>query len=376
VGKKSHRRGSKPGSAAKTDPLERALAATWRAIARGEILNAELHVSSLLSVVYRDEADDEQDELLDAFIDLALEQEPEPVGAAFLRLLAALGPRAAKRAAVAALAELTDDGIYPPEWVTEIGKPAPGRAWHSYDVYGDRETVAVTFGYPGEAEHVVLVGLDYAELPAAAIVMVGEDAAGVLKRLRDSLEPYERLEEITLAAARQRIERPLASAEAEDTGVDLDTASVLNLPVARSRVRRLPSEPAEIIAGCTAAGRAASVDEFLRSPQAAEAGDPEVARFWAQVLTGYNGRFPGIEPERAGPLTLIAMLLGHAATTFTLSAAQRTGQAAAVIAWVRWSAARRGLSDQDTEHLVESAVKTLGEFPETYDDAESAAIRG
>jgi hypothetical protein len=186
---KSHRRGSKPGSAAKTDPLDRALASTWRSIARGEIISAELQVSSLLSVTDLHAADEEQGErLLAALIEMALEQ-PGPVAAAFLRLLAALGPRAAKRAAVAALAELTDAGVYPPEWVTEIGKPAPGRAWRLYDVYGDRETVAVTFSYPGEAEHLLLVGLDYAELPAAALVGMGEDAAGVLKELQDSLEP-------------------------------------------------------------------------------------------------------------------------------------------------------------------------------------------
>ena len=41
----------------------------------------------------------------------------------------AMGTQATKRAASRALAELTSEGIYPPEWVTEIGKATPDRAW-------------------------------------------------------------------------------------------------------------------------------------------------------------------------------------------------------------------------------------------------------
>lgn len=374
MGEKSRRQGPNAGSAS-TDPLDRALDATWRSIAAGDIFNAELHASALLSLASSDEIADEQDEnLIAAFIDIALEQQRGPVAAAFLRLLAALGPRAVKREASAALAELTQGGIYPPGWVTDIGKPALGQAWRTYDVYGDRETIVITFRYPGQPEHGILFGLDYAEEPAVAMVAALEDAAQVCEKLRGSLDPHERFEEITPVDARHRIEEPLARVEAGATGIFLDANSTILLPAARLRVRRLPNEPART-PGYTAADRVAVVKEFLHGPQAAEAGDQEVARFWAEVLTGYSSRFPGVEPGRAGPLTLMAALLGHALITFSLTAAQRAGQAAAVTAWMRWSATRADLDAPATERLLDSAGSTLDKFAEDYDDAESEAAR-
>src|SRR6266513_5508952 len=97
---------------------------------------------------------------------------PSPVSsararlAALLRLLMTLGTTATRRAASRALAELTGEGIYPPEWVTEIGKAAPGQAWRRYDVFGDDEAIAVTFSY-GEAEHGIVVQVDLAGIPVA-----------------------------------------------------------------------------------------------------------------------------------------------------------------------------------------------------------------
>ena len=51
-----------------------------------------------------------------------------------------LGSRSVKRAASQALADFTEDGIYPPGWVTSIGKPTPGRAWRKYDVFGEQRS--------------------------------------------------------------------------------------------------------------------------------------------------------------------------------------------------------------------------------------------
>ena len=75
----------------------------------------------------------------------------------------------------------------------------------------------------------------------------------------------------------------------------------------------------------TAADRAAAVDEFMKSPQAAEAvaADEESTRFWAEVLTGYSGRIPGEPPDQVGPRKLAHILLGHVPNTFVLSPAQR-----------------------------------------------------
>jgi hypothetical protein len=355
--------------------FDRALAELWAAIAAGDVLRAELQTSAFAALPFRaSDQDAESEAFVDALIDAAMEQQYGPVSAAFMRLLMTLGPRIVKRAAGEALAELTGDGVYPPEWVTGIGKPVPGQAWRVYDVFGDRESVVVTFSYPGETEHALLAGVDLAGLPSASVVGVTSDAAGLLKTIRDAVEPFERFDEISLADARRRIEVPLAHA-GEDQGIELDLASVMQVPIARSRVRRLPSGDAGAVSVYTAADRAAAVDEFLRGPQAAEAGNPEVARFWAEVLTGYSSRLPGEPPALVGPLKLAAMLLGHTASTFTLSAAQREGLEAAVSAWVRWTAVRRDLDEAAAERLLTKLPEILDEFQTAYDDPDSAAAR-
>jgi hypothetical protein len=357
------------------DALDQTLAEIWETIAAGDVLRAEQQVSAMVSLpLLSGGADEESEILVDALIDAAMQQQYGPVGAAFLRLLMSLGPRVVKRAASTALAELTDEDVYPPEWVTGIGKVVPGQAWRAYDVFGDRETVIVTFSYPGESEHGLLVGVNLAASPTVSVVGVSADAANLLKMAQEALEPYERFEEIPLADARRRIEGPLADI-GDNPYIELDLEAVMYVPVARSRMRRLPSGAAEPATTYTAGDRTAAVDEFLRSSWVAEAGDPVVARFWAEVLTGYSGRRAGQQPGLVGPYRLAVMLLGHAANTFTLTAAQRAGMQAAVTAWVRWAAAYRDLGEAATDHLLAKLPEIFEEFPAAYDDPVSVANR-
>jgi hypothetical protein len=69
------------------------------------------------------------------------------------------------------------------------------------------------------------------------------------------------------------------------------------------------------------------------------------------------------------------MLLGHAASTFTLSAAQREGLAAAVGAWVRWTAVRRDLDEPAADRLLTKLPEILDKFQAAYDDPDSAVAR-
>ena len=107
--------------------------------------------------------------------------------------------------------------------------------------------------------------------------------------------------------------------------------------MARSRVHRLPEGDGGTRAVYTAADRAAAVEEFMASPEAAEAvaADEASTRFWAEVLTGYSGRIPGEPPDQVGPRKLAHILLGHVPNTFVLTPAQRGHLEPAVTAWVR-----------------------------------------
>ena len=230
-----------------------------------------------------------------------------------------LGSPATKRSASQALAQLTEAGIYPPDWVTAAGKAVPDRAWRRYDVFGDDEAIAVTFRY-GEAEHGVVGQIDLTGIPVAIAVGVAGNATSLIEAMNREDDPFDRTEEIGLAEARRRLEAPLARCDDEaDQGVSVDT--VAYLPVARSRVRRLPAEGAAALPVFTAADRAAAVEDFLKSPLAADAvaADEDTARFWAEVLTGYSSRLAGEPPSQVGPRKIAHLLLGHVPNTFSLS---------------------------------------------------------
>ncbi len=264
----------------------------------------------------------------------------------------ALGTAKTKKAASRALAELTGAGIYPPDWVTEIGKPVPGQAWRRYDVFGDDEAVLVTFSY-GEVEHAVVVQVDLTGIPVATAAGVAPDPASLIEAINRNSDGVR-----------------ASGADQPDRGAPPDGrpgGPVRGGSGASHRYRHPPAprpdpDPPPARRGVRprppssrAADRAAAVDDFMKSPLAADAvaADEESTRFWAQVLTGYSSRIDGEAPAQVGPRKLAHLLLGHVATTFDLSPAQRQHLEPAVTAWVRWSAAYRDLSEAATAHLLE-----------------------
>jgi hypothetical protein len=346
------------------------------AVASGDPLKAELETATFMAIPNATgEATPGQVETFIAkvMVDGAVNLRT-PDGAALLRLLASLGSPATKRAASQGLGKLTQGGVYPPDWVTEAGKPVPGRAWRRYDVFGDDEAVAVTFSY-GEAEHAIVARVDLTGYPTAVVLGVTPNAADVIEGMTHDDE-FERVESISLAEARRRLEEPLDRYEADPVpGGSPDT--VIFLPVMRSRVRRLPAGDGSPAPSFTADDRQAAVDEFLSSPLAAEAvaADEAATRFWAEVLTGYSSHVPGEPPGQVGPRKLTHILLGNVPSIFTLTPAQRHHLEPAVTAWIRWSAARRGLDDQATAHLIERLPGVFSRFDQAYDDDSAALAR-
>jgi hypothetical protein len=351
--------------------VDRMMGSLWQAVASGDLLRAELEAATCLALprVGRLAPDDARAFISKVLVDEAIRQ-PSEEGAAMLRLLMSLGSPTTKRAASQALGRLTEAGIYPPDWVTEAGKAVPAAAWRRHDVFGDDEAIAVTFRY-GDAEHAIVGQVDRTGIPIAVAVGVAANAAGLVEAMQPKDDPFDRVEEISLAEARRRLEAPLARGDEEaDAGASVDT--VAYLPLARSRVRRLPAEDAGALPVFTAADRAAAVDEFLKSPLA---GDEDTTRFWAEVLTGYSSRLPGEAPGEVGPRKIAHLLLGHVPNTFSLSDAQRRHLEPVVTAWIRWSAEHRGLDEAATARLAESLPETLGRFGEAYDDPDATTAR-
>jgi hypothetical protein len=363
--------------------VERVMSSLWAGIAAGDPLRAELETATCMAiprVAGQLDADETEKFISTVLVDGAVRRRT-PDGAALIRLLMTLGTQDTKRAASRALAELTGAGIYPPDWVTGVGKVTPGQAWRRYDVFGDDEAIAVTFGY-GEAEHGIVVQVDLTGIPVATAIGVSSNAARLIEAITSDNEEFDRSEQISLAEARRRLFEPL-DRTGSDPNPDLSADTLAYLPIARTRVRRLPADAEDAgQAGSglvfTAADRAAAVDEFMKSPLAAEAvaADEESTRFWAEVLTGYSGRVPGEPPAQVGPRKLAHILLGHVPNTFVLSPAQRSHLEPAVTAWVRWSADHRDLGEAGTTMLMEQVPRVLARFGQAYDDPDAVAIRG
>ncbi len=365
-----------PGRAAPAARDE--LAGLLTAISAGDPLRAELETASWMGLPHAVGKADPED--AEAFVQEMLVQgavrKRTPEAAALLRVLMSLGTPATRRAASQGLARLTNAGIYPPDWVTQVSKPVPVQAWRRYDLFGDDEFIAMTFGY-GEAQHGIVVQVDLTGLPMAVMVGVVADPARLIEAMNREDDPFERHEGIGLAEARRRTEAPLARCDQEpNPGVSRDT--LLYLPIARSRVRRLPADGAEQATVFTAADRAAVVDDFLNSPLAAEAlaADPGSTRFWAEVLTGYSSRITGEPPGQVGPRKLAHILLGHVPNAFTLSPAQREHLEPALTAWTRWAAQHQGLDEAATARLTERVPQVVSRFDKAYDDPEAVASRG
>jgi hypothetical protein len=219
--------------------------------------------------------------------------------------------------------------------------------------------------------------VDLTGIAITTAIGVATNAANLIEAVRREDDEFDRAEQISLAEARRRMEEPLARCEEQaDPGLSTDT--VAYLPIARTRIRRLPAEDGYQRPEFTAADRAAAVDDFMKSPLAADAvaADEESTRFWAEVLTGYSSRVPGEPPALVGPRKLAHILLGHVVNSFDLSPAQRQHLEPAVTAWILWSAGHRELTETQTARLVEQLPVTFGRFDEAYGDPDSATIRG
>src|SRR6202044_2046494 len=103
--------------------IERMMGSLWRAVAAGDVLRAELETATCMALprVGQLAPGDAQAFISKVLVEEAIRQ-PSADGAAMLRLLMALGSPATKRSASQALGQLTEAGMYPPDWVTGAGK--------------------------------------------------------------------------------------------------------------------------------------------------------------------------------------------------------------------------------------------------------------
>jgi hypothetical protein len=344
-------------------------------MAAADPLNAELLAATLLAMPYRHGGNRQTGTMFIAMLIEAAGNAPGPAAAGLLRGLAAVAPPDLRRRAVAALGAVTGAGHYPPEWAAQLGRAEPREAWRRFDVYGDSETIAVNYSY-GDTEHAVLVQVDRSREPTVLDAMVAGDVAALRTMLDADDDPLVGVESISLAEARARLTDALARDELADRG-ELNDRTVIALPIARSRLRRLPAgvdRPAPRT--YDAADRNAAVADFMAGEQAAQAGDEKVVRWWAEVFAGYSAWLPGDPPDRIGPRKLSQILFAYVPNSFALSDERRGGLPGAVTAWTRWAAGRHQLGEAAVAHLETFLPEVISGFDLAYDDPDNTRLRG
>jgi hypothetical protein len=354
-----------PDTTAVLEAIETLLGELWDALNAGGLLESEMATAACIMLPLGAEADPETS--ADAFIELA-GQSRRPEDAAMLRLIVSLGSPAVKRAASKELGDLTADGIYPADWVTEAGKATPLRATRHSDAFDELQVITVTYSYGG-SEHVVAVAIASVDYPQVVQVSVTADVAAFV--------PFPgavREEEISLAEARRRMEPALDDTEG---GLQQYGPEMVYLPIARSRLRRLPAPDAAEARRYTAAERSALVDEFMASGQAVDAvaADAAATRFWAEILTAYSSRIPDEPPGLVGPHRMRDILGEHVPTFYPVTQAQRAQLRPAVTAWAAWSAQHWSVPDAAGE-LAGAADQAIVAFEKEPDDPYYAALRG
>lgn len=167
-----------------------------------------------------------------------------------------------------------------------------------------------------------MVGTDLFRPRDVTQITVDADPAAALRSIQDVTDPLYRWEELDLATARARLEPALERCE-QRRDPNLPEDAVVMLPVARSRMRRLPRvqaglpehpRPGPSVVTFDADDRRSAVSAFLSTSAADEAGEVGVVRFWAEVLAGYNTLVEGTPPTQVGPVRLSHIVLGYVPT--------------------------------------------------------------
>ncbi|HEX6519201.1 MAG TPA: hypothetical protein VF070_04190 [Streptosporangiaceae bacterium] len=353
------------------DLFDQLLAELWPALRSDDVLKAEVATARCLAVGRLLGIDPDKSDSI--FVKMAT-QSKKPEDAALLRIITLLGSPAVKRSASRALAEVTASGVYPADWVTQVGRAAPVQAWVRDDTFGDEEMIVVTYRY-GDSEHAISVHVDRSSMPMADFIALITDTDDLVSNLEQPSDDFKAAAPISLAEARRRLELALANTK---PGPELPHDTIALLPVLRSRLRRLPASGEQPAQMHTAADRTAAVDEFMKSPEAAGAvaADEESTRFWAGLLAAFSSRLPDEPPAQLGPAKLEFMLTAFVPRAYAVSESQRRHARPAVTAWARWSAACRGLDEGATQRLLSEVPAAVDAFEIAYDNPAFAAERG
>lgn len=307
-------------------------------------------------------------------------------GLALLRILATVAPAPEVRAEAGAGARyLQERGVADPAWSDQLDDIEPAECWSLGDIFGDQESVMVSFVRPGR-RHALMLLVDHGEFRGSAKdIWVGDDPSAVLSSMREQEgDPHMVLRELDLAEARSLLDAALADAGEEailrdDLGFlgeldgefaagDADGSGeedsfVQTWALAQARARTLPDtarprypgseEPAELVSEFCASG----VSDTSHQPRTIRSVAKRIAEHSAQI-----DRRPGrISPAKLQLFLEDVVMIGP-----RLSDAQNRAVVDVLPAWTSWAGVRAGVPAWAVTELVEFAQELFAD-PEVQD---------
>jgi hypothetical protein len=262
-------------------------------------LEAEMFASGIVSTWHQDAAIDREEAAV-ALASLFAAQMASKRSPDALALLVAVGAVAPEREAAAlapAIARLHAAGLSDPIWAIAIASVRFVEAWRSTDEYGDQDLVMAVFEYLGHPAHGVALLVDHNMGGMAKEVLVTAEPA----ELRSGWLARAPTPIVALGAQEAADRFATALTALDETFMpDLPDETRYLLPMARARLRLLPSGVVGDRVEVPDAEREALLDAFLASPEsglapaAGKSGSARKARSW-----------PGSE-DAAGQLRMLA----------------------------------------------------------------------
>ena len=344
-------------------------------VGRGDLLEVEEFVSSLLGAMYQPMLLSGQPDAVLGMIGYLSRQATVPA-LAMLRAIGMLGWTDEQRTTATTSADAIAAGARSePQWTHRPADVTCVDAWQLGDVYGDQATVLCVFERAAK-RHGIFVLIDFNHLGGwVKDISPTDDVTGTLRELRRA--PIEsggilRLEQIAPERARRLVEDGIAATDMTiDADTDDDYADYRALALARCRAMPGPA-PARGEPEITETEREALVGRFL-ADRASDLPDSEATRYCAQLLIDYGCDYDAGQPLRVGPAKIETFLLGFVPRKVVLDPADRDALPEVVRCFSAWAAGLAQLSPAAVAELDEAIRQFVGDFADAYDDAASAS---
>lgn len=347
----------------------------------GDAVAAEVWASSLLAMFEESRRQARLDgKEAPPFLEILLHrcrQRGDLRSAAVASALAAVVPSSEEELAASLAAGLRGRAGHAPSWLERTGSAVPTRGWLATDVFGDQDSLIVSFQQDGQpVEHALVVLVDHNLGGQAKDAWLAPDADDVVAAWRSGADAHLEIDEAPLEEALVRLRDAMAASDLWNGDTELrseDFARHRALVWARLRRCGLDERaPGQIEIPQGDQDNLAS--EFMASPHGTEligrwpGIDVELlVHYVVGLRCDYEGR-----PLRWSPIVVSHLLSDLAPRKILLEAEQAAALPAVVSEFIRFSAERTGLDQQFVNETLAAVGEVEADFLDRIGDTAAA----